>query len=151
MGARRTKPRDKSGTHVELTADRASTRRCVQCACGARETYRDTPGVWALGWGSIWRTDTEPPRRIWSCPECWVPPTLPASPPAWSLAPELLEIAGLPRNRIARRSLARAIARLLETPEGRAQGLAYLSAILSHLGDGRAAEAWRAMRTIPRP
>lgn len=148
---RRSKPRAKAGTRVELTADRASTRRIVQCACGARETYRDAPTLWALGWGSTWRTDADPPRRIWSCPECWVPPTLPASSPSWTLAPELLAVAGLPRNRIARRSLAAAISRLLATSEGRAQGRAYLWAILSHLGRSPAAGPWRAMRKIRRP
>jgi hypothetical protein len=52
----RPKRRDTAGSRVELTADRASTRRIVQCACGAWETYRDAPALWALGWRSTWQT-----------------------------------------------------------------------------------------------
>src|SRR5580692_830820 len=106
--------RDTAGSSLELNADRSSTRRYVQCPCGAREVYRDAPSLWAAQWGSTWDTDRDPPRRIWACPDCWVPPRLSHAPPSWRLSAQVLDVASRPKNSRARRSLHRAVARLLD-------------------------------------
>ncbi len=113
-------------------------RRIIQC-CVCLASVRwdgDLARLYRLGWASKgWRT-------LWLCPDCFVPPKLVVV-PTYPVADHTLTVASMRRDAHKRIGLARLIERLAQVEPPRA--VAYLRAIVEHMGGSSSAKPWAVM------
>lgn len=112
-------------------------RRVLQCGCGRACLWAGRDVALAAGWGARWANE----RRVWSCPDCYIPP---AAPPA--AAPNLTTppavIAAASGSQDERRRLRADLTRLIEVDPVR--GRAWVADIARTMtGNSGRAKEWR--------